>query len=433
LVGLASNRVRHDVTGAKAGITRRRFAAGVAVGAAAAGAAPFLGHQSFGEAGVPAFAAVPPHRLTQSELERLRASVGAPALAAASQSGERPVSLWVSGVRMRGRSDRATIADRWHLGSITKSMTATLVACCVEAGWCDWDETIGNALEGIVPDMREEYRDATFIHLLSHRAGLQTDVRDLSVIGLPLREDDARESRSVIARQALRQQPSGPREDSFEYSHSGYVIAAVMLETRLGAPWEELMRRFVFEPLGMQSAGFGAPGREGEGAQPVGHASWFTQSITPHPPDAGISDIPTAWGPAGAVHASLSDLIRYLNAHRDNAPLLDPATWTLLHTPPFGGDYALGWYLRNDGLWHNGTNSLWYAEALIDKDSRRSSAAVCNDGRLDTVTPIVHSALMSAALPEEAEPVTAPNLLIARSGTAETPRSASTASDRSDR
>lgn len=389
-----------DVSDAK-GITRRRLGAGIAVGAvalAAGGAAFVPSDQTDADAKHPDIAALSPTALTQTELDRLRASIGAPALAAAVQTQTGPVQGWVSGVRMRGAPDPVTISDRWHVGSITKSMTATLVARAVEAGLVTWNDTVGEVLGGLVPEIEAEYRDANFVHLLSHRAGLQTDVVELGVIGLPFREVDARESRLVIARHALRQTPAGPREQTFMYSQSGYVIAAAMLETKLGAAWEQLMRQHVFAPLGMESAGFGPPGLNDEGAQPVGHASWFTQSITPHPPGERIADIPAAWAPAGSVHIAIADLITYLNAHRDRSAFLNQDTWTTLHTPPFGGDYALGWYLRNGGLWHNGTNSMWYAEALVDTAQRKSVVAVCNDGRMETVTPIVHAALMSAVL-----------------------------------
>lgn len=380
-------------------LTRRHVGAALGAAALAACGAPLARQPT--EARPTGRAVTPPPapltRLTQAELDRLRAITGSPALAAMAQAEAGPVVGWVSGVRRRDASDPATLSDRWHLGSITKSMTATLVARCVEAGLVSWDDTIESVLGGFMPSMRDEYRGASFVHLLSHRAGLQTDVIDVGLLGLPLTETDARESRRVVARYALRQEPVGRREDTFEYSQSGYVIAAAMLEAKLGAPWEELMRTHVFAPLGLQSAGFGPPGLSDEGEQPVGHASWFTQSLTPHPPGEAIADIPTAWAPAGSTHASLPDLIQYLNAHRDRSALLRPESWALMHTPPFGGDYALGWYLRNGGLWHNGTNSMWYAEVLIDTTAKTSAAAACNDGRMETVTPIVHAALMGAA------------------------------------
>ncbi|MBL8548635.1 MAG: beta-lactamase family protein [Hyphomonadaceae bacterium] len=332
--------------------------------------------------------------LTEAEFELLRASVDTPALAAASHLATGEGRQLATGVRQRGLPGAVTASDRWHMGSITKSMTATLVARCVEAGVLGWDDTIGVRLGARFPDMRAEYRDATLRHLLSHRAGLQTEVVDLATMRLPLQEADPRESRLTVARQALRQPPAGPRERTFLYSNSGYVIAGVLLEEALGAPWETLIRSLLFRPLGMRATGFGAPGAIGGGDQPVGHASWLTESVTPHPPGSPLSDIPAAWGPAGRVHASLGDMMKYLDAHRRRSGLLRRETWNTLHTPPFGGDYALGWHVRSEGLWHNGTNSLWYAEALVDPAGGRASIAACNDGRLAAVRPIVHAALM---------------------------------------
>ena len=52
---------------------------------------------------------------------------------------------------------------------------------------------------------------------------------------------------------------------------TGHTIGA-MLEEATGTSWEELVRREVFEPLGMTNAGFGAPLGGGREAQPCGHA-----------------------------------------------------------------------------------------------------------------------------------------------------------------
>ncbi len=53
---------------------------------------------------------------------------------------------------------------------------------------------------------------------------------------------------------------------------------------------------------------------------------------------------------------------------REEASLLKPATFRMLHTPPSGGHYACGWDVaaRSWGgggrtLWHAGSNSYWYA------------------------------------------------------------------------
>jgi hypothetical protein len=69
-----------------------------------------------------------------------------------------------------------------------------------------------------------------------------------------------------------------------------------------------------------------------------------------------------------------------------------------LHSPPFGGDYAMGWHVRGDGsLWHSGSNTLWYAEALVDSSAGVAAAAASNDGYVLRSQLAVGRALIEAA------------------------------------
>jgi CubicO group peptidase (beta-lactamase class C family) len=341
-------------------------------------------------------AAAPTPPLTQERLAQLRVGAAAPALAAAAANRNGRLLTLADGLRAIGRGERVTIHDKWHLGSITKSMTATLIARCVEAGAVKWDDTVGGVLGSAVPDMRAEYRDATFLHLASHRAGLQANVPIQSLLRFPRENPDARADRIAYAQLALRQEPSGRKGETFLYSNSGFVIAGAMLEAKLGAPWESLIRERVFAPLEMKGAGFGAPGTPGAYDQPVGHTAGLFGALGPYPPGSPVTDNPAVLGPAGRVHASFEDMLKYLAAHRDGAALLSKQSWRMLHTPPFGGNSALGWLVNKDGLWHNGSNTLWYAEVTFDPVRGVSAVAAANDGRLATATPAVHEALAGA-------------------------------------
>lgn len=344
--------------------------------------------------------------LTEAGLEALRAEAGAPAMAAAaaSRAGQR-LSLAV-GLRMVGRDERVTTSDKWHLGSITKSMTATLVARCVEAGALRWDDTVGAVLGEAIPDMRDAYRDVTFRHLLSHRAGLVSNLEWNEILAFPRESDDSRADRIAYARLGLTRDPAGAKEQHFEYSNTGYVIAGAMLETKLGAAWESLIRERVFEPLGMSSAGQGAPGTPGAYDQPVGHGPGLAAvaagnrdaRVMPYPPGSPITDNPAVLGPAGRVHADMDDVLKYLAAHRDQAaPFLRRESWDTLHTPPYGGPYAMGWARRGDTLWHNGSNTLWYAEVMFDAGRGIAGAAAANDGRAEAMGMPIGRALLGAA------------------------------------
>jgi CubicO group peptidase (beta-lactamase class C family) len=184
-----------------------------------------------------------------------------------------------------------------------------------------------------------------------------------------------------------------------EYSNNGYVVAGAMLEVRLGKSWEDLIREHLFGPLQLGSASFGAPGHKGQTDQPVGHAKEPAGEGRQAYPIGGIvTDNPVALGPAGRIHMSLPDLLRYLSAHRDRTDYLKPDTWTTLHTPPFTGLYAMGWIVRGNGaLSHAGSNTLWYAEVLVDPAAGIVAAAASNDGYMAKSAPAVGRALLEAA------------------------------------
>jgi CubicO group peptidase (beta-lactamase class C family) len=337
--------------------------------------------------------------LTTERLADIRVAAGSPAMAAAAAHRGRPMSVWVDGERAAGSGIAAQKSDVWHLGSITKSMTSTLVGRLADAGALHWDETVGDVLGAVAPDMREDYWAATFRHLLSHRSGLPRNIPPEDADQFSRDIADARYERAAYADIALSMDPVGPMTTTFEYSNCGYVVAGAMLEAKLGMSWEDLIITHLFQPLGLSTAGFGAPGQERRIDQPVGHAKANRgKAREPYLIGRDVTDNPVVLGPTGRVHMNLQDLLRYLSAHRDRARYLKPETWDTLHTPPFGGDYALGWVVRSDGgLWHDGSNGFWYAQALVDGGGDIVAAAVANDGYMDNSQPAVGQALEEAA------------------------------------
>jgi CubicO group peptidase (beta-lactamase class C family) len=318
-------------------------------------------------------------------LEEARREAGAPAMAAAVGEKGHAAKKWVTGERLLGSGVAVTAQDAWHLGSITKSITSTLIARLVEAGAVRWDDTVGELLKNVAPDMQEVYRSVSFRHLLSHRAGLQRDIPMPLLLKYSPDGTNVRDERASFAREALRMTPIDAKEATFLYSNSGYVVAGAMLEARLDTTWEDLVRTHVFEPLKLTSAGIGPPGEIGKLTQPAGHTYRDGRLIAArvgHP----FADNPYAMGPCGRVHMGLDDVLTYLAAHRDGIAFLKPDSWRTLHEPPFGGDYAMGWMVRPDGaLWHNGSNKLWYAAALFNRNDKGVVAFVAaNEGSAKT-------------------------------------------------
>jgi CubicO group peptidase (beta-lactamase class C family) len=96
-------------------------------------------------------------------------------LAAVVLRGERIIAQGVAGVRKRGSAERITIADRFHLGSCTKAMTATLVAMLVEEGKLNWTTTLGELFADTVKPTHPAWEKVTLRQVLAHRASLRVE------------------------------------------------------------------------------------------------------------------------------------------------------------------------------------------------------------------------------------------------------------------
>ena len=308
-------------------------------------------------------------RTLQQELETIRARHDLPALTAMLVEGNRIVESGAVGIRAVGYPEAVTQGDQWHIGSLTKSMTATLAARLVEKGFIGWDTTVATVYPGLVGTMQAAYEDVRLDELLNHTSGLSEDIATPIYGTLWTSADPLTVQRENWAAELLLVAPAVAR-GNYLYTNAGYIVAGAMLEKVTGMPWETLMQQEVFTPLGMTSTGFGAPGTAGLRDQPWGHMAqgggWVP--LDPGQPNA---DNPAALGPAGTVHTTLSDYLKYAVAHLEGAngtsTYLTTATFTKLHTPTLGTDYALGWGVVNrawaggDALTHAGSNTLWYA------------------------------------------------------------------------
>ena len=332
--------------------------------------------------------AAPPPADISDRLEPIRQKHSVPALAVAVIQKDRLVALGAVGVRKHASPETVTTADRFHLGSDTKAMTATMLAMLVEQGRLRWDTTLAEAFPDLRETMHPDYRAVTLEQLLQHRGGTPADLtRDGLWARLCKREGTPREQRELLAKTVLSWPSAKPPGTEFLYSNAGYAIAGVMAERASGEAWEDLMRQMLFEPLGMASAGFGAPGMPGVIDEPRGHAvGWLlTTPMEPGP----AADNPPAIGPAGIVHCSLPDWAKFIRAHlrgeRGGSGLLKPESFGRLHTPPPSCDYALCWGVMESAaegrcLSHAGSNTMWFVRAWLALDRDYAVLVATNIG-----------------------------------------------------
>jgi CubicO group peptidase (beta-lactamase class C family) len=206
-------------------------------------------------------------------LEPIRAANKVPAVACAVVLSNRIAGIGAVGLRKFGvPSSPVTLEDKWHHGSLTKSMTATLAAILVREGRVQWQSTLADVFPDWAPRMNAAWRAVTLEQLTSNRGGAPGDLSASGIwtllwnfVGTP------RESRRLLLERLTVLAPSSPPGTQYEYSNAGFALAGHMLETVMDQPWEELMTIRLFEPLGMASAGFGVPATPRYINQPWGH------------------------------------------------------------------------------------------------------------------------------------------------------------------
>lgn len=319
----------------------------------------------------PAALAQTPNDPALAELaESTRQDTEAPAVAFMRMyQGE--VRIGVAGLRDINDSAEVTPDDLWHIGSNTKSMTATLVARLAEQGVISWDDTVEQHLGDAVETIDPGFSGVTFRHLLSHYSGAPANIGVFHMMRFKFEGIDGRplpEQRIDFAGHILSQAPQSEPGTAFQYSNAGYVIAGAMLEQATGEAWEALIAREVFEPLGIDDFGFGAPGSTDVVDQPRGHRTGLFGGVSALAGEQ--ADNPATLGPAGTVHISLPDYALYLQAHIDGgrgveSDFLTAESWDILLTQPFDTSYAMGWGLGSDELQHSGSNTLWVMHTAV--------------------------------------------------------------------
>jgi CubicO group peptidase (beta-lactamase class C family) len=321
-------------------------------------------------------------------LDNVRTETGVPGIAAATIEGGKVADIAVSGVRSIGSDTDVTVNDRWHVGSITKSMTATMIGALVEDGTLSWETTVGDVLGDI--DMNPAYRDVTVLQLLRHRGGIhpytmidaEEERRLAKLTGTPS------EQRVGFIREVLREDPVGPVGD-FQYSNAGYAILGCIAERVTGMSWESLIKTHVFEPAGTEYAGFGWPATPARPNEPRGH--YYTEGDGFRVQEFGEYELGAYIAPAGDVHMSIGDLTDYVIMHLNGLAGGDgpvtTETMRYLHTPPEGSTdqaYACGWMIvkADEGTihMHGGSAGTMFAQVMLFPDTGRAVVVVMNIG-----------------------------------------------------
>jgi CubicO group peptidase (beta-lactamase class C family) len=189
------------------------------------------------------------------------------------------------------------------IGSVTKLFTWTAVMQLVEQGKLDLDADINTYLDFRIPDTYPE--PVTLKHLLTHTSGFEnrlfgsvvSDANDL----VPVRE-------FLISFMPARLSPPG---DYVNYSNYNAVLAGYIVARVSGQPYEQYIQDHILKPLGMahSTAQWSVP----PDLRPLVSVGYlYENGAFQVLPD--YTGQPGGW-PSGAIHASVTDMARFMIAH----------------------------------------------------------------------------------------------------------------------
>ncbi|MBU8869502.1 MAG: beta-lactamase family protein [Gemmatimonadales bacterium] len=299
----------------------------------------------------------------------------APGMIAAIISGEGVIAISSAGERKARSGIAFTTNDVVHLGSCGKAMTSTMIATLVAEGKLSWDTKLIEAIPELKNRIHADYHKITLWQLLTHRAGIPKNPTDEGAFS----SKEIKKRRLAILEDNFKS-PATYEIDKFHYSNFGYIIAACMAEQITGLSWEVLMKKRLFDPLGMSTAGFGNPNISKSTAQPWGHHKYVWKWW--HPSESYYEE---AGGPAGRVHCSIADWAKFISLQlTEENSILDKEFLNKLIEPVGGHFYAGGWgvaeyaWAKGITLNHDGSNEIWYAVVLVTPKFDRAFVVATN-------------------------------------------------------
>jgi CubicO group peptidase (beta-lactamase class C family) len=228
-------------------------------------------------------------------------------IAARAQSAGRVPSLALAVVRDRallhfegvGEHPRPDPKTQYRLGSITKTLTATMVMQLRDEGFFALDDLLYRHLPGT------PVGSVTLRQLLGHVSGLQ---REPDGAWWERRAGgDVDQLLAELAPEKL----AGPPFSAFHYSNLAYGLLGAVLERVTGDSWATLVGKRVLDPLGMKRTTY----------SPV---EPFARGYVVHPLHGGLHEEPRldagAMAPAGQLWSTVTDMVKWAAFLADPAP-----------------------------------------------------------------------------------------------------------------
>lgn len=308
-----------------------------------------------------------------------------------------------------GSGERIDTQTLFKIASNSKAMTASVLARLVDAGKLRWEDPVIKYLPAFRMHDPWVTREMQVKDLLVHNSGLPEGGGDLMLWPEPNHF-----TRADIIAGLAHIKPAYSFRSGYAYDNLLYVVAGEVAAAAGGATYEELVRREVFQPLGLSRCRVGEWNRDTVGNVARPHTRSQGRYVASDDDDAIVPELVSA--AAGGIRCSLDDMLAWARNWLvpDAAQLAwlsaaqRQAMWTPRTPMPISARrhawdgtrfYAYGYGFRIadvDGAMtvsHTGTLSGMYSVMTLLPD-RKSGFVVLINGDADAARTVLNEVLL---------------------------------------
>ncbi|MGL4610905.1 MAG: serine hydrolase domain-containing protein [Trueperaceae bacterium] len=261
----------------------------------------------------------------------------------------------------------------FEIGSLTKPMTALLLADLVNKG----EVTLEDSINTLLPEeaRRSEFDAVTLQGLATHTSGLPRLPPNMNSLWMLRNGEDpyGAFSETQLYEGLAKTTVKNTGEQS-AYSNYGFGLLGFLLAKSQNKSYEDLLREMIWEPLELSSTYISTEPEGVTVALPLTDRGREGDRWTFQAPMEG----------AGAVKSTMSDMLRFLGACLEESPITENLT---LATQPYFklsefDDVGLAWVISKQNnqtvVWHNGETGGYAAFLGFNPNTKQGIVILSN-------------------------------------------------------
>ena len=257
------------------------------------------------------------YRLLDARMKELMAKPAMVGLAVGVVESGRITFLQGYGETLAGSGDPVTPETVFRWASTSKGVAATMVTKLAEQGKINLEAPVANYAPDLKLPAGNEYK-ATVGDLLSHRLGLYRNAYDNKL--------EEGQDPSLLRSSLSQLNPVCAPGTCWDYQNVAYDASSEMVSRITHMPYEQAVKRYLFNPIGMTSGSVSMAGLQS-------NRSWAKPHSAGRRPEPIVDTYYQVPGAAG-INSNIKDMALWMEAQMGEMPdVLDAKVLDTIHAP----------------------------------------------------------------------------------------------------